>query len=387
MTNPKLVLSLSNGLEEDIMSKERLEALLAVVRSATSPLEGGNEGGWSVRQSQSSLLILPHNDPDPDAIASAVALSHLLVNELKLEVTIGYKGIIGRAENRALIRYLRSADSFPPVAALAGGGVGLRHLTEADLSPGTPVALVDTQPETGNNPWFPGLGPVLLVLDHHPWLETTAVASYSDVRSDIGATSTILFEYLRAAELELSPELATTLFYGIKTDTRGLSRGTSSADAAAYFYLQSRIDGEALAEIERAQVPAAYFKSFATTLESTQVYEGVAISYIGLMEYPDLTAEIADLLSRLEKVEWVICMGVFEDYLLLSVRTPNEKGGAGRLARFIVNGQGTAGGHGIMAGGQIPLKGQNPARLARELARRVLQYFSLNPDMTGYSLV
>jgi nanoRNase/pAp phosphatase (c-di-AMP/oligoRNAs hydrolase) len=250
-----------------------------------------------------------------------------------------------------------------------------------------PVALVDTQPGTGNNPWSPALGPVLLVLDHHPWLEGTAVATYSDVRADIGATSTILFEYLRAADLPLSPELATILFYGIKTDTRGLSRGISSADAAAYFYLQSRIDGEALAEIERAQVPAAYFKSFATTLESTQVYEGVAISYIGLMEYPDLTAEIADLLSRLEKVEWVICMGTFEAYLLLSVRTPNEKGGAGRLARFVVDGQGTAGGHGIMAGGQIPLNGRNPEELARELTRRVLQYFSLNPDMAGYSLV
>jgi nanoRNase/pAp phosphatase (c-di-AMP/oligoRNAs hydrolase) len=346
------------------VAADRLEALLAAVKG------------------QSSLLILPHNDPDPDAIASAVALSHLLTHELKIEAPVGYKGIIGRAENRALIRYLRSAGDGRSVR-----NYPLRHLTEADLSSDTPVALVDTQPGTGNNPWLPGIGPVLLVLDHHPWLETTAVASYSDVRADIGATSTILFEYLRAAELELSPELATTLFYGIKTDTRGLSRGISSADAAAYFYLQSRIDGEALAEIERAQVPAAYFKSFATTLEATQVYEGVAISYIGLMEYPDLTAEIADLLSRLEKVEWVICMGVFEGYLHLSVRTPNEKGGAGRLARFIVNGQGTAGGHGIMAGGQMPLKGRNPEQLAQELARRILQYFSLNPDMAGYSLV
>jgi nanoRNase/pAp phosphatase (c-di-AMP/oligoRNAs hydrolase) len=165
-----------------------------------------------------------------------------------------------------------------------------------------------------------------------------------------------------------------------------LSRGISSADAAAYFYLQSRIDGEALAEIERAQVPAAYFKSFATTMESTQVYEGIAISYIGAMEYPDLAAEIADLLSRLEKVEWVICMGTFEDQLLLSVRTPNEQG-AGRLARFVVNGEGTAGGHGSMAGGQIPLKARIPDQLAQQVARRILQYFSLDPDVAGYPLV
>jgi nanoRNase/pAp phosphatase (c-di-AMP/oligoRNAs hydrolase) len=372
--SPEVPLELvEGGLTGGGVTAEPLEMLLAAVR-------GHNR-----------LLILPHNDPDPDAIASAVALSYLLVHELNIEAPVGYKGIIGRAENRALIRYLRSATS-PLEGGMTPAGWSarnypLRHLAEADLSPGTPIALVDTQPGTGNNPWVPALGPVLVVLDHHPRLETTAVARYSDVRSEIGATSTILFEYLRAADLELSPELATTLFYGLKTDTQGLSRGISPADAAAYFYLQSRIDGEALAEIERAQVPAAYFKSFATTLESTQLYEGVAISYIGPMEYPDLTAEIADLLSRLEKVEWVICIGVFEDHLLLSVRTPNEKGGAGRLARFVVNGQGTAGGHGLMAGGQIPLKGRNPAQLAQELTRRVLQYFSLNPDMAGYSLV
>jgi nanoRNase/pAp phosphatase (c-di-AMP/oligoRNAs hydrolase) len=228
------------------MTNHRLEALLAAV------------------QGQNSLLILPHNDPDPDAIASAVALSHLLAQELKLETQVGYKGIIGRAENRALVRYLNHP---------------LRHLAAAGLDPAVPIALIDTQPGTGNNPWQPELK-VALVLDHHPWLETTTVAAFADVRSEVGATSTILFEYLMAAKVALPPPLATALFYGIKTDTRGLSRGTGSADAAAYFYLQSHIDGEAMAEIERAQVPAAYFKSFATTLESTRVYEGIAISYI-----------------------------------------------------------------------------------------------------------
>jgi len=50
------------------------------------------------------------------------------------------------------------------------------------------------------------------------------------------------------------------------------------------------IDVEALIEIERAQVPADYFKSFAATIQAAKAYAGVVISYVGPMSYPDLAA-------------------------------------------------------------------------------------------------
>ena len=89
--------------------------------------------------------------------------------------------------------------------------------------------------------------------------------------------------------------MATALLYGIKTDTMGLTRNASPADAAAYFYLQPKIDADALIEIERAQAPIDYFKSFDVALRAARVYEGVIISYMGLMVYPDLAAEMADV--------------------------------------------------------------------------------------------
>ena len=70
-------------------------------------------------------------------------------------------------------------------------------------------------------------------------------------RPGLGSTSTILTQYLQAANVEPPLPLATALFYGIKTITMGLSRDTSSADAAAYSYLQPRIDVAALAKIEQ----------------------------------------------------------------------------------------------------------------------------------------
>jgi nanoRNase/pAp phosphatase (c-di-AMP/oligoRNAs hydrolase) len=318
-----------------------------------------------------AILILPHNDPDPDAIASAVALRHLLMQALNVESTIVYQGIVGRAENRALVRYL---------------GRPLRPLTDVDLAGEAPIALVDTQPGAGNNA-LPAGSEVTIVIDHHTWREPAARAEYVDVRPEAGATSTILTEYLQEAGLEPEPPLATALFYGIKADTRGLSRGAGPADTAAYLYLQPLVDTQALAQIEHAQVPASYFKSFGATLQAARVYAGVVVAYVGPMAYPDLTAEMARLLLRLEKSRWVICMGVHQKVMILSVRTQSPTGGAEELVQAIVGDEGTAGGHGPMAGGQVPLKGRDPEQVVHLLRQRVLRALQVPPEVRGERLI
>jgi nanoRNase/pAp phosphatase (c-di-AMP/oligoRNAs hydrolase) len=340
-------------LEKSQETENRLQQLLAAVGDADS------------------ILILPHNDPDPDAIASAVALRHLLREMLDLESTIVYKGIVGRAENRALVRYLDEP---------------LQLLSDAHLASKAPAALVDTQPSAGNNA-LPVSHEVAIVIDHHTWREPTSKAVYFDVRLAAGATSTILTEYLQAAGLEIEPLLATALFYGIKTDTRGLSHGSSPADAAAYFYLQPRIDVQALSEIEYAQVPSSYFRSFDATLRAARVYDGVVIAYIGSMEYPDLAAEMARLLLRLEKSQWIICMGVHDEMLNLSVRTQVSEGRAEELVQAIVGDEGTAGGHGPSSGGQIRLKGREPEQLVRLLQERALRVLQVPPEARGRQLI
>jgi nanoRNase/pAp phosphatase (c-di-AMP/oligoRNAs hydrolase) len=319
----------------------------------------------------SKLLILPHNDPDPDAIASAVALRHLLVEGRGIEAQIVYRGIIGRVENKALIHYL----DHP-----------LRRLKGSELRASIPIALVDTQPGAGNNA-LPPRSNATLVFDHHPWREATTSAAFADVRPDLGATSTILTEYLQVAGVEPTPQLATALFYGIKTDTMGLVRGASPADVKAYFYLQPRIDVEALIEIERAQVPAEYFKRLDAALQAARVYDDVVVSYAGTMSRSDMAAEMADLLLRLKGTQWVICMGAYQDDLILAVRSRHRRGGAGQLAQEIVGGRGTAGGHGVMAGGQIPLQNAAPELLAQQLGLRALAYLKVPPETPGKPLI
>jgi nanoRNase/pAp phosphatase (c-di-AMP/oligoRNAs hydrolase) len=293
-----------------------------------------------------------------------------LAEKVGVESQIAYKGMIGRAENKALVRYL----AHP-----------LLQLRTTDLDRERPIALVDTQPGAGNNA-LPSSRVAAVVLDHHPLREETTTAGFADVRPELGSTATMLTEYLQSAEMEPSSRLATALFYGIKADTQGLVRRASPADVAAYIYLQPLVDIEALAEIERAQVSIEYFRRLDAALHAARIYDNIILSYIGAMQRPDLAAEMADLLMRLKGVQWVICMGVHKNELILAVRTISRRGGAGQVVQAIVGDEGTAGGHGNMAGGQIPLRGADPEQLAHTLGERALHHLKV-AETTGRPLM
>jgi nanoRNase/pAp phosphatase (c-di-AMP/oligoRNAs hydrolase) len=333
-------------------AKERLQALLAAVGSATE------------------MLIMPHNDPDPDAIAAGVALRYLLEQQAGIACRIMYRGIVGRAENKALLQYLSNP---------------LSRLRLADRCPPLPIALIDTQPGAGNNSLALDCD-LRVVLDHHSLRQETGRVPFSDVRSGIGALSTMLLGYLRAGDLQPPAWLATALFYGIKTDTMGLSRGTCQDDVDAYFYLHPLVEIEALVRIERAQVPSQYFRSLVAALQAARIYDNLLLSYVGRLAYPGLAAEMADLMLRLEGIDWVVCYGAYEEELILSVRSA-QASQADTLVAQIVGELGTAGGHGALAGGQIPFIDQDPNELARNLQSHILTSLGYSEDMEGRPLV
>ncbi len=302
------------------------------------------------------LVILTHNDPDPDALASAWALQTLLNARLDSHASIVYGGIIGRAENRALVSSLEMQLS--QVDKISWDGVDA-------------VALIDTQIGASNHARPPQL-PIVAVFDHHQFRRSPQRARYRDVRPGYGATSTILTEYLVAAEMQPPSQLATALFYGIKTDTRGLARDACDCDAWAYMVLLGLMDPKLLAKIEQARVPRSYFKAFNDTLARTVLYDDVALASLGPMERPDMAAEMADILARLEGTDWVICWGRYNSHVVMAVRTSVPQANAARMVRQVVGEMGSTGGHAHMAGGRIPY-GNDPDRVEEELRKRFLR--------------
>lgn len=286
-----------------------------------------------------NVVVLTHDNPDPDALASAAALARLLEETAGVTTTLVFGGIVGRAENRALIEEL---------------GLSFRRVGQADFGGAAPVALVDTQPRTGNNS-LPKGRIANVVIDHHPLRPETGAATFVDVRPAYGASCSIMVEYMRAAGVEPPRSLATALFYGIQSETMDLGRDVSEADVQASVYLYPRSDPGAVSRIRHARVPAGYFQTLHEALDAACRFGGVICIPMGRLDYPDMVAELADLFMRVEGVEWTAASGRYHDDLLLSVRTYRPDAHAGRLVRRTVGERGTAGGHGMVAGAQVPI--------------------------------
>jgi nanoRNase/pAp phosphatase (c-di-AMP/oligoRNAs hydrolase) len=305
------------------------------------------------------VLILTHDNPDPDALASGKALATLFNEAWDIPSRLLYSGLVLRAENRALLDLL--TPQWKP------GDI------PADLTQYSAVALVDTQPGAGNNRLPGGIIPRIVIDHHHPMREQLDGVLFVDVQPEIGATVTMLGQYMEAAGVVPDSDLATAMFYGLKTDTRGLSRGTSADDITVYLRLLAEIDHGKLIQIEQAGLPQEYFRAFYQGLDAAQLYDHSIVTYLEKMHRPDLPAEMADLLIRLDKARAVLCLGIHSQTLYLSVRTVHLGQDAGLLVQQVIVAPGKAGGHGTMAGGQVPLDGREAAPLIEEITGRFLQ--------------
>lgn len=308
-----------------------------------------------------NILILCHSNPDPDTIGGAFALQHLIRQILNRKAVIAFDGHIGRAENRQFVRRLKIA-MFP--------------VTEIDFDTFSIVCLIDTQPNTGNNALPRRIRPHV-VIDHHPLRRDTLKSPFWDVRTTYGSTSTIIVGYFRAWGIEPDKRVATALFYGLKTDTNNLVRSRERADLDAFNYLFPKVDLSALASIESPAVPRSYFQKLAATLENCSIFKDVVITTMDRLTSPEFVAEMAEMLLRIEHIRWSFCLGRHDDGLYLSVRTTRRGWYAGEVARKMLKGIGTGGGHEQTAGGYVDLRGKTSEEI-RHLEAILIERFKKN---------
>ncbi len=303
------------------------------------------------RRARRPLIHLQHN-PDPDAIAAAVGVQYLLRRALGLEAVLAYTGLVGRAENRALLRWLKIQIVLTP---------------NLDYAAHDFFVVVDTHPGAGTCRLPPGVVPHV-VIDHHPQRRPFEGVALSMLDPEFGSTSTMVGALLIDNGFPVDERVATALTYGIRTDTLDLARGTGPRDEAVYERVFALADKRLLGKIERARVTQEYFQILENGLRRAQITDFAVTTWVGPISYGDAVAEIADLLFRLEGTKWALVAGVSQGVCYFSIRALQVEGvDAGLVAREVSAGHG--GGHETYAGGQAPIPADVDPRAFYEALR------------------
>ncbi len=281
------------------------------------------------------VLIMLHNDPDPDAMASGLALRNVL-RRTKTTAIIGAIQGVTRPENLRMVNLL---------------DIHVEAITQESLKEYDRIAMVDVQPH-----YFGGLiDRVDLVIDHHPE-QPGYTAVFKDIRQDYGSTSTILTEHLRAVDVNISERTATAMLYAIKSDTLFFNRSTNRVDLEAFSYLYPLADAALIRKMEGAEITLERLDYVLEAHRGGILSDQVFCAFLGPMPREDFIPYVADFFLQLEDVKWTVIGGIVNETLVVSVRNLGYTKNAGEFVRRVFADIGSAGGHRAMAKAVVPLR-------------------------------
>ena len=279
------------------------------------------------------VLILLHNDPDPDAMASGLALRNLL-HRTKTTAIIGAFQGVTRPEN------LRMANLLD---------IHVEPLNHQSLASFDRIATVDVQPH-----YFGGLiSKVDLVIDHHPERAGYS-AAFKDIRPDYGSTCTILTEHLRAVDVNISERTATAMLYAIKSDTLFLSRQTNEGDLDAFRFLYPLANAALVRKMEGSETTVERLRCVGEAVRTGTVSGTLYTAHLGHVAREDLITHVADFLLQVEEITWSVVSGIVHGDVVVSVRNLGDSRNAGEFVKREFGDIGSAGGHRAMAKAVAP---------------------------------
>lgn len=294
----------------------------------------------AMARGKESLAVLMYGSPDPDAVASAMALREILKQTAGIgKCTFFSTEPVARQQNREFIRAMK---------------LDIQLLNKNNLSQHDLVALVDAQPTFFGQALENIHIKPQIVLDHHP-CATVWHAELADIRPAYGALSTIMLEYLLAAKVKISKILYTALSYGIKTDTNNFERDSRLEDISAYYLAYSRANRELIRRIELNQVPERFLKYYDFAFHHKRRYRDRIVCYLGRVESADTCVQVADFFLRLVDIYYVVIAGIVKEKLIIVFRGDGYRQDCGSIAIKAFGGYGSAGGHKSAARVEIPL--------------------------------
>ena len=279
------------------------------------------------------MAILIHRSPDPDSIASAVAL-RAIAKSRDIGAEIIYEGEIGHQENRAFVNLL---------------GIDLTSSAELDLDSFDTFALVDVA--KGGEPT---IDDVDIIIDHYEH-EDDHDATFSDIRPNVSATSTILTKYIQKLDLTLDQTVATALLYGIRAETLDFKRDTTPADLTAAAYLYPFADHDTLEQVESPSMSPETLDVLAEAIRNREVQGSHLVSNAGFIRDRDALSQAAQHLLNLEGITTTAVFAIADDTIYLAARSKDIRMNISKVLADAFGEMGETAGHSTDASVEIPL--------------------------------
>ncbi|MFB6132970.1 MAG: DHH family phosphoesterase [Halanaeroarchaeum sp.] len=287
-----------------------------------------------IEASESRIAIVTHDNPDPDSIASAVALQEI-AEHLGAEADVLYFGDIGHQENRAFVNLLE---------------IDLVPFVDIDLDDYDTIALVDPAKSGDTHVERE----VDIVVDHYE-PDREFGADFVDIRSNVSSTSTILTKYIQEFDLSVSEAVATALLYGIRAETLDFRRDTTPADLTAAAYLYPFANHETLEQVESPNMSPETLDVLAGAIVNREVQGSHLISTAGFINSRDALTQAAQQLLNLEGITTTAVFGIIEDTIYLAARSKDIRMDIGSVLQDAFGEVGEAAGHSTQASAEIPL--------------------------------
>ena len=290
-----------------------------------------------------ALTIFLQDNPDPDAIASGLTLKHIS-KFYDVESNIYYGGDISHQKNKTLINLLnidlikaKTKEEVMQIVKSAGK-----------------IALIEASIPSKNN-ILPEEGVIPnLIFDHHQVDMSSVKGDFIDIQPKIGATSTIMTKYIRQLNIKPTSQLATALLYGIRTDTNGFTRNTTSDDLSAASYLSPLVDVSILNQLESPPMSLETLDIIGRAIRNREIRGSYLASFVDFINERDALPQAAEMMLQLEGVNTVLIFGINEDKVQLSARSRDTRVNLGLLLQSAF-GKLNSGGHATMAAGTINL--------------------------------
>jgi len=313
------------------------------------------------------VVIQCHDNPDPDAIASAFALYKFLAEQGK-DAQIVYSGVSEIRKTNLLLmvvelkiplRFIKRDDDS---SVFEGKGKNILVMLDCQYGAGNVKKLAADE---------------IAIIDHH--VKEMPETPLSDIRPFLGSCSTLMWHLLCNAGFDFKNHLdvGTALYYGLYTDTNRLSEIMHPLDKDLRDNI--KYDSGLMKKLRNSNLSIGDLTIAANTLLNHRICEKINCAVFEAESCdPNVLGFISDLALQVDNIVVCVVFCRVSGGLKLSVRSCVREVMANELAEKICRGIGSGGGHNSKAGGFISmdkLEECNAANPSKYLIEHLTQYF------------